>query len=141
MAARGEIDADEALAMRYRLPTPRLDLCEVLRRDATAAADVSDGLAADAGHIGEVSGVRLDLDLDRMPVSDGAGRWLKAQPDRASALGWLAAGGDDYEVVATFTGPAPEGFTAIGLVSEGEGLQITAGGRPLNLERRGWRHA
>src|SRR5689334_5497467 len=102
-AARGETaDPDGYLAGRLRLPTPRLDLREALRRHAKAAADVSDGLVADAGHIATASGVALELDLDRMPLSPAARAWLDAQPDRAAALVRLATGGDDYEVVAVF---------------------------------------
>jgi thiamine-monophosphate kinase len=140
-AVRGEIDdPDGHLAKRYRLPTPRLDLRAVLAAQASAAADVSDGLIADAGHIAEVSGMRLTLDLDRMPLSVAARRWLDAQPDRAGALVSLAAGGDDYEVVATFPGEAPEAFTAIGAVAAGEGIEVRAGGRTLNVAQGGWRH-
>src|SRR5207244_3682081 len=58
-ALRGEIDDPEGrLTFRYRLPDPRLELREPLRRYATAAADVSDGLVADARHIARASGVR-----------------------------------------------------------------------------------
>jgi thiamine-monophosphate kinase len=141
MAVRGEIDdPDGYLAGRYRLPTPRLDLREVLGAHATAAADVSDGLIADAGHIAEASGLRLSLDLDRTPLSDAARRWLDAQPDRSSALAHLATGGDDYEVVATFAGKVPNGFMAVGEVSAGEGIDVRAGGAPLAIDHRGWRH-
>jgi len=141
MAVRGEIaDPDGYLAGRYRLPSPRLDLREVLGAHATAAADVSDGLIADAGHIAEASGLRLSLNLDRIPLSDAARRWLDAQPDRSAALTHLATGGDDYEVVATFAGEVPDGFTAIGAVSTGEGTEVSAGGSPLAIDHRGWRH-
>jgi thiamine-monophosphate kinase len=138
---RGEIDdPDRYLAGRYRLPTPRMDLREILAARATAAADVSDGLIADAGHIAEVSRVRLSLDLDRMPLSAQARRWLDAQPDRASALVSLATGGDDYEIVCTLSGEAPDGFTAIGEVSAGEGTAVRADGRALDVAQGGWRH-
>jgi thiamine-monophosphate kinase len=140
-AVRGAIeDADGYLAGRYRLPTPRLDLRKILGAQATAAADVSDGLIADAGHIAEVSGVRLSLDLDRMPLSTQARRWLDDQPDRASALASLATGGDDYEIVCALSGETPEGFTAVGKVSAGEGIEVHAEGRLLEVTQRGWRH-
>jgi thiamine-monophosphate kinase len=140
LAVRGEIpDPDGDLADRYRLPKPRLDLRPAVA-GASAAADVSDGLVADAGHIAEVSGVRLSLDLDRMPLSPAARRWLKAQPDRVAALVALATGGDDYEVVATFPGQAPQGFTAVGEASAGEGTKVSVAGQPVAIDHAGWRH-
>jgi thiamine-monophosphate kinase len=140
VAAKGEIDdKDGYLAGRYRLPTPRLDLREVLRGRASAACDVSDGLVADAGHIAKASGVGLRLDLDRLPLSKAAQRWLKAQPDRVSALVRLATGGDDYEVVCA--GPDPiEGFTVVGEVLAGPGVATLVDGRPTDTGEGGWRH-
>jgi thiamine-monophosphate kinase len=140
-AVNGEVaDADGFLAGRLRLPTPRLDLRGALRTQATAAADVSDGLVADAGHIAEASGVAMALDLDRLPLSPQARAWLDAQTDRDAALVRLATGGDDYEVVATFAGEPPPGFTVIGEVLQGSGVAVSAGGRALGIDQGGWRH-
>ena len=140
-AVRGEIaDPDGWLAGRLRLPTPRLDLCEALLEQAHAAADVSDGLIADAGHIAEASGFGLSLDLDEMPLSPAAAAWLDEQPDRAAALVRLATGGDDYEIVAAFADSPPEGFTPIGEVVFGAGVEVRVDGRSVSIAKRGWRH-
>jgi thiamine-monophosphate kinase len=140
-AVRGEIaDPDGWLANRLRLPTPRLELCEALREQAHAAADVSDGLIADAGHIAEASGFGVSLDLDEMPLSPAAAAWLDEQPDRAAALIRLATGGDDYEVVAAFPDSPPEGFTPIGEVVFGSGVEARVDGRAVTVIERGWRH-
>lgn len=142
-AVRGEVeDPDGELAFRYRLPNPRLDLREALRRHATAAADISDGLVADARHIAEASGVRLRLDLDRLPVSKTAATWLEGQAEVAQALLKLAVGGDDYEVVCTMPPEArkPPGFTVIGEVTPGAGVEVRAAGRRLDPGAGGWRH-
>jgi len=140
-AARGEIaDPGGHLAGRLRLPTPRLDLRQALRDHASAAADVSDGLAADAGHIATASGVALELDLDRMPLSRAARAWLDAQPDRDAALVRLATGGDDYEVVAVFRTAVPNEFAPIGNIRSGSGVVVRAGGRALTIQNGGWRH-
>ncbi|MEO8115517.1 MAG: thiamine-phosphate kinase [Phenylobacterium sp.] len=109
-AVRGQVtDPDGYLARRYRLPTPRLDLRDALRAQASAAADVSDGLVADAGHLAAASGVHIRLHLDRTPLSPAAQDWLAGQPDRAAALVRLATGGDDYEVVCPPAGPRLHG--------------------------------
>jgi thiamine-monophosphate kinase len=140
-AVRGEIaDNGGFLASRYRLPTPRIDLQGALREHATAAADVSDGLVADARHVAGASGVGLMLDLERLPLSPAAQAWLAAQPDRRGALLALATGGDDYEVVCTMAGPAPPGFTVIGEAIAGAGVQVHAGGLALDPGHGGWRH-
>jgi thiamine-monophosphate kinase len=140
-AVNGEVaDPDGFLAGRLRLPTPRLDLRDALRAHATAAADVSDGLVADAGHIAEASGVAMTLHLDRLPLSPAAQAWLDRRADRAAAMARLATGGDDYEVVATFPGDPPDGFTAIGEVRQGRGVDVRLGGASLAIDQGGWRH-
>lgn len=148
-AARGEIaDADGALARRYRLPNPRLDLRAALREYAGAAADVSDGLVADAGHIATASGVRIDLDLALMPLSTDAARWVDDQAKAPTAVAALATGGDDYELVFTcapkslenLVSAAPE-VRVIGRVSYGEGVAVTYDGEPVALERIGYQHS
>ncbi|HEX6860452.1 MAG TPA: thiamine-phosphate kinase [Caulobacteraceae bacterium] len=129
-AARGELD-DPALADRYRLPHPRTDLREPLRIHARAAADISDGLLADAGHLAEASGCRVHVDLDRMPLSPAGRRF----GDRLA----LATGGDDYEIVCALEAPL-EGFTIVGEFTQGEGVAVTRGGREITPERLGYRH-
>lgn len=142
-AARGRLrDPDGALADRYRLPRPRTDLAGWLREHAHAAADVSDGLVADAGHVARASGLAIRLDLDRLPLSDAARDWLERQPERAAALVRLATGGDDYEVVCTVAPdtPLPEALTVIGEVREGAGVEAWTGCRPVATGAGGWRH-
>ena len=134
------------LVKRYRLPTPRLDLRATLLAQASASADVSDGLLADAGHIGEASGVGLEVALERLPLSPAALAWLAAQPDEAAARAWLAAAGDDYEVVCTArpesaAALAEAGFTDIGQVVEGEGVEASFQGRPAAIAKPGWTHS
>ena len=155
-AARGELEGlgpqDVAwLADRYRLPQPRTGLIQLLREHATAAADVSDGLLADAGHIAQSSGVGMALALDRLPLSRGATAWLTAQADPAAAIASLASGGDDYEVVCCArpeaaralieaAGPAGAPMTDVGEVVAAGGVQATWRGRALDTPRTGWRH-
>lgn len=142
-AVRGEIaDPDGRLVHRYRFPEPRLDLRATLRRHATAAADVSDGLIADARHIAEASGVGLMLDLDQLPLSGAVATWLERQEDVAAALLRLASGGDDYEIVCTMPSGTtrPRGFTVIGEVREAPGLEVHAAGRVIDPGAGGWTH-
>ena len=84
------LTADSPLR-RYWKPTPRLQLGEGLRQVATAAIDISDGLAADLEHLCKASAVCCDVELERVPLFRGAVAW--------DAI----AGGDDYELA--FTAP------------------------------------
>jgi thiamine-monophosphate kinase len=81
-------------------PTPRIVLGERLRRIATAAIDISDGLLGDLGHILDASGVGATLELAAIPRSEAIERRLGGA-DRALALECLLAGGDDYELCFT----------------------------------------
>lgn len=147
-AAGGEID-DPALAERYRLPQPRLEMREVLRAHANGAADVSDGLLADAGHIAKASGCAVRIELEKVPLSPSARRWLEARPDPEAALLSLAAGGDDYEIVCAvapdkleaFKAAAPLPVTVVGGFAQGEGVAVSLHGKALRAGELGYRHA
>ncbi|MFO1153483.1 MAG: thiamine-phosphate kinase [Rhodospirillales bacterium] len=112
-----------SLVERYRRPTPRLALGGRLVGLALAAADVSDGLIADLGHICEASGVSAELDLDRLPLSPAAAAVIEGERSR---LVDLATGGDDYELV--FTAP-PTAADAIAAAAAAASVAVTAVGR------------
>ncbi len=143
--------ASAYLAQRYRLPEPRMELTPVLRRHATAAADVSDGLLADAGHIGEASGLGVEISLDRLPLSAAGATWLDDQPNRADALLQLAVGGDDYEIVCTVK-PAAVGaaileakavgapLTPVGRMTAEVGVKALFQNQTLKISKTGWTH-
>ena len=132
------------LATRYQLPQPRVGLATNVREHASAAIDVSDGLAADATHIARASGAALAIELERVPLSAAAKAWVSGQPDRLVALGDLVTGGDDYELLvsapAGFEAKAP-GFTRIGEVMAGEGVRFLGPDRSeVRLKKGGFTH-
>ncbi|MCX7032745.1 MAG: thiamine-phosphate kinase [Arenimonas sp.] len=92
--------------LRHRLdrPTPRIEAGLALRGLATAAIDLSDGLAADLGHVLAASGVGARIDLGRLPTS----RTLADHFDEAQRWPLQLSGGDDYELC--FTAPASAAF-------------------------------
>jgi thiamine-monophosphate kinase len=151
-AVRGEIaDPEGWLAGRLRLPTPRLDLCEALREQATAAADVSDGLIADAGKVAAASGIGLEIDLDRLPLSEAAAAWLARSASPVEARIELATGGDDYEIVcAAAPDEAPAllaaarsagiALTPIGGATAGSGVRVFADGLEVEVAQAGYVH-
>jgi thiamine monophosphate kinase len=81
----------------------------------------------------------MSIELETLPLSPMARQWLDQQPDRQGALVDLATHGDDYELVATGLS-APEDFTLIGAVTEGEGVEVRFNGAPVSITRTGWRH-
>lgn len=92
-AALDFVDAGFAQA-RLDRPEPRVALGQALGGVASACIDVSDGLLADLGHIGERSRVGARLQWQALPLSPA----LRRQPlplQQRCAL----AGGDDYELL------------------------------------------
>ena len=97
-AAQGALSLEpermDALEAAYRTPMPRVrGSPPSVRGLATACADVSDGLLADAGHIAEASRVGMELDLEVLPLSAAAQAWLDSRVDPQGALELLATGG------------------------------------------------
>lgn len=146
--------APELLArtrQRLERPTPRLDLGLALRGIASAAADVSDGLCGDLGHILAASGVGADLELGALLGSDAISADLRTQP-RERALRCALAGGDDYELVFTAPAAAREALlqaaraaatpvSCLGRISAEPGLRWrNESGQPLELSLASFDH-
>ena len=96
--------------LRLEQPTPRVALGIALRGVASAAADVSDGLLGDLGHILDKSGVgatvHTQCTINLIAASAypaGASGIFNSYLDEKRVLQCVLAGGDDYELV--FTAP------------------------------------
>lgn len=98
-------------------PQPRVALGLGLRGLATAAADVSDGLLGDLGHILRRSRVGASVVLDALPVSPVL--WARSEAERHDGI---LAGGDDYELV--FTAPADR-RTEVQALGDALGLRVS----------------
>jgi thiamine-monophosphate kinase len=125
LVVSGPLGAGGAAFRNGRLARPPLRLAEGKELSAVAHAllDVSDGLAVDAGHIANRSGVRCVIDLERVPLAEGA---------VLDDLGF----GEDYELLAAVADPGR--FTTIGQCEEGSSVAIRLGGEPVPL--KGWDH-
>jgi thiamine-monophosphate kinase len=85
------------LQTRLLHPTPRIRQGLELRGLASAAIDISDGLAQDLQHILQRSGVGATLDVDHLPCSPA----LKTSLQAEDAISLALTGGDDYELCFT----------------------------------------
>jgi thiamine-monophosphate kinase len=145
-----QLPAADRVAVLQRLyrPAPRIAAGIALRAVASAAIDVSDGLAADLGHILAASGVGATLQVERLPISPVLARHFHA------AGGWVLplGAGDDYElcftVPAVHQGLAEQALEAagcpctwIGLVEARPGLRcLLDDGTDLGLAGAGYQH-
>ena len=136
------------LVSRYLLPQPRNALAEAVRTHASAAMDISDGLAGDFAKLCRASGVAADIDAARVPLSEAAKAVIAAD---GAALESVLTGGDDYEILCTVPAAKAEAFQAaakvvnvsvadIGVIKAGEGARFLAGGRPLAFKSISFSH-
>jgi thiamine-monophosphate kinase len=144
----GQRTADAAIAdpllAHYWSPRPQLALGQALRGKATSALDISDGLLADCGHIALASKVGIQVERDRLPLSNALVAFLGQSGAEAAAL----SGGDDY--VLAFTLPSVElpallaagwPIHVIGRVEAGQGVVLLdADGQDITPQTRGYQH-
>ncbi len=135
---------------RHLKPEPRLAAGEKLRRwgVATAALDVSDGVAQDLAHLARASGVAAEIDLERLPQPRGfAAACLRLGLD---ADDLALAGGEDFELLFTVPKRAPTASAIakrigcavreIGRIQRGKGVTILRDGTPVEVTRLGFDH-
>jgi len=151
-AARGEIaDPGGRLAMHYRVPRPLLHLREALAAHVRAAADVSDGLLADALNVASASGLGVAISLEALPLSLGAADWCANQASEVRARLDLARGGDDYALICAVPPDSEAAFrqsvaalgtpaAVVGCFQAAPGLGLTLRGGPVRTDALGWRH-
>lgn len=143
------LPAVDAVRCENRLdrPEPRVALGMRLRGIASAAIDVSDGLAADLGHICEQSNVGAIVEVVRLPVSSAL---ATVNVDAQRSL--ILTGGDDYELCFTAPPSQRQGVlaaaqavstpvTRIGRIMQGASVHVLdARGRVIDLAEHGFEH-
>ena len=130
--------------------TPRVAEALALHRatELHAMIDVSDGLAADLGHILEESRVGAVLDEGAIPISPAA----QAAADGKSPLEGSLSDGEDFELLFTVSPadgqtllsqpPCTTLLTHIGEITAGTECQIrTHAGQLVPLLPTGWKHS
>lgn len=145
--APGRREPPAACLERLRRPAPRVSTGLLLQSIASAAIDVSDGLAADLGHILASSAAGADITLGDIPVCPELGGL--GEDDRwRHALG----GGDDYELCFTVAPNRVHDLqqrlqghdipvTRIGTITAGNGINwLGKDGKSRGLDPAGYRH-
>jgi thiamine-monophosphate kinase len=135
LLSRAAVPRDRAVR-RHLWPEPRLSLGRQLRKlGATAAMDLSDGLAMDLARLTKASGAGAEIDPTRIPLFSGA------------SLKQALHGGEEYELL--FTLPPglrpPASFekiplTPIGRIHRKPGVELRSGSRVEKLKPRGFQH-
>src|SRR5882757_8222049 len=150
LALANDAAAGDWLTSRYRIPQPRNALAKAVRAHASAAMDVSDGLAGDLAKLCAASGVTAVIDVPSIPLSAAAAGLIA---HKTVGIETLVAGGDDYEILCAVPGDRADAFvrearqakvavTAIGGLIAGSSPPsfLDAQGRELALTRLSYSH-
>ena len=138
-------NASGSLVEAYRQPRPLIAAGQALAPHVNAMMDVSDGLLIDASRMAAASGLRAEIDLSSIPLSDAL---QESHGEGLEILLSAASGGDDYALLAAggehllgISLPAGTRLTAIGRLVEGEGLSLRYRGKEVPVpERLGYEH-
>jgi thiamine-monophosphate kinase len=141
-------EQSDELKVRYLLPEPRVELAEAVLQYASAAMDVSDGLAGDLAKLCRASGVAAEVDVSRVPLSEAAQAVLVADP---TLIETILTGGDDYEILLTLPPEKLPGFrtaadradiavTEIGRIVAGEGARFLRNSQTLTFAKPSYSH-
>ncbi len=136
-----------ALSGRLDRPSPRVAEGRALRRIASAAIDLSDGLGSDLGHVCRASRLGATIRVDSLPCSEAVAAYVAETGDWSLPL----SAGDDYELC--FTVPARRqgevealgagfdcGFHWIGTIEAQAGVRCCLAGGQLSEAPLGFDH-
>ena len=140
--------ASAQLQDRYLLPQPRNALAAAVLQHASAAMDVSDGLAGDLAKLCRISGVAAEVNVAQVPLSEAARAAIATNPP---LLETALSGGDDYEILLTLPPERLEAFrkaaseagvaaTEIGRIVAGQGARFMRDGKALSFARPSFSH-
>ncbi len=139
----------EFLLRRYLRPQPRVELIPLLKRYASAALDVSDGLVKDAGRLAAGADAALAIKVGDVPLSTAARVVVAGQSDRIETV---LTGGDDYEIlfaippgnIAKFRSELSSllfDVTLLGVLAPGSGVTVALpNGENLTIRQTGFDH-
>jgi thiamine-monophosphate kinase len=117
-----EASVVEVCTARFLYPEPRVRLGQLLSRNraASAAIDLSDGLADGVYRIGEASGVGAVIDAASLPIDPGVRAWFTERG--LDPVHEALSAGDDYELLLTVR---PRTSRRLAAAQRGGGVALT----------------
>ncbi|AKE52822.1 thiamine-phosphate kinase [Kangiella geojedonensis] len=139
-------DAEQVLWSALTQPIPPLKFARKLTKLSCCGLDISDGLAADLGHVLSQSQCGAKIFVESLPLSDALVNSVGIDQARQYAVN----GGDDYELcftalsnvrnkVLNLAEQCGVNVTRIGKII-GSGLELTLYGQPFQSSRSSWQH-
>ncbi len=131
------------LVRRHLRPIPRLAAMKSLKPWIHGLIDTSDGLATDARHLTEMSGVKIVLEADALPILPATRRFCAGRG--VDLLSFVLGAGEDYELLFTSSRRIPSSVrgvnvTRIGSIRHGRGLWILDAGKIIPVSASGYDH-
>ncbi len=129
------------LLERHFCRYPPVELVDQLRGKIQCALDISDGLAADVGHVLKASKVGAEIDVDMLPLSTAL--IAHCYGDKIMAQQMALTSGEEYALC--FTAPSDCDLSdlpvyRIGRVIEQPELRLVASGQPVTWQLEGYDH-
>jgi len=127
---------DEDLLKKLNRPIPKVDVGLAIRDFASAAIDISDGLATDLEKICIASNVGAQVNIDDIPLS----KILRAI-DFNTAITLALTAGDDFELCFTAAAKHQCDYYCIGKITEEKSLRLVdENGKQFALNKTGYEH-
>ncbi|WP_457641225.1 thiamine-phosphate kinase [Persephonella sp.] len=134
-------DFELELIKNHVKPKARVDIQPVIERYAECCIDISDGLAGDIGHIEKMSGVKIVIQKDKLPVSEILEKYCKKYGK--DPYEYILYGGEDYQLVFTVNHENSkfiQNCFQIGYTEKGSGLFLKDKGREIPIKEKGFEH-
>jgi len=134
------VDNPSNILRQFNEPEPRVNEGLGLAEIAHACVDISDGLAADLGHVLDASNVGAVLNYEALPLSDDVIAYIKQTNDWMMPL----VAGEDYELCFTIcpenVAKLSQKYHCVGVIESRKGLRLSRLGDVSDLIVQGFDH-
>lgn len=136
----------------HLLPRPRIDLGIALLKFTDCCTDISDGLLMDLNKVCNLSGLKGNIFLENIPLSDPLKKILTSYKDKNKLWNFVLTGGEDYELLFSVKKKYKRSnsfkklikkysLTKIGFFSKGKGLDVfDEKKKKMNFKKIGFSH-